>query len=288
MGSQPQPQTQWSSWSSCSSSCGGGVQTRSNNAGQTERRGCSNSPCPTDPPLTWSRWSSCSASCGGGSMRRTRSDGRIENQDCNFNACPKPQSSTFDNEDTETWLIGGDNTGGSIERLIETSNGNVFSSIITKFPNGYPNPVAGYLDGKVYVCGGNSGTDSTGQYRVHNPCYSAFPSQPRSWNQAPSMITNTTNAAYAVHKTTYMYLEAIRNQPVEQGLEFRFSHQVETLGHRVQEMILLLSLEPINVQLQQGIRSLLLEGGIHGSIIQVLLLVKRIWAVMNSVQLIES
>ena len=155
---------------------------------------------PITPPLTWSGWSSCSVSCGGGSRwRRTRFDDRIETQECNFQACPKPQSNTFEKEEKETWLIGGDNTLGSIERLIETSNGTVFSSIITNLPNSYTNHVAGYLDGKVYVCGGNSGIDSTGQYRLHNTCYSVFPSQPTSWIQAPSMITNTTNAAYSVH-----------------------------------------------------------------------------------------
>ena len=97
------------------------------------------------------------------------------------------------------WLISGDNTGGNIERLIESSPGNVCSNGISRYPNRYTENVAGYVGGKILVCGGNSGTDSSGVYRVYNQCYVTTPSNPKTWNFAPSMRVNTTNAAYAVH-----------------------------------------------------------------------------------------
>ena len=50
------------------------------------------------------------------------------------------------------------------------------------------------------VCGGNSGYDSFDNYRVHNQCYSVSPRNPTRWIPSPSIIFNTTNAAYSVHK----------------------------------------------------------------------------------------
>ena len=65
--------------------------------------------------------------------------------------------------------------------------------------------MGGLMRGQVYVCGGNSGYDSSGTYRVHNNCYATSPRNPRQWVSMPDMPVNTTNAAYAV-KDNKMYV----------------------------------------------------------------------------------
>ena len=174
-----------SPWSACSATCGGGSQSRSDGS---ESRRCNNSPCPS-----WSSWSGCSVSCGGGSQSRTR-EGARDSRPCNTVQCPAGRV------ETEHWLVGGTSAADNIERLRETGGGGVCSTSISRFPNSYSSQMGGFLSGRVFVCGGNSGTDATGQYRVHGDCYSASPSRPTAWSRAASMKINTTNAAYSVHQ----------------------------------------------------------------------------------------
>ncbi|CAH3173411.1 unnamed protein product [Porites lobata] len=81
--------TEWTTWSDCSETCGGGSKTRTRTctnplpqhsgkncsklgpASQTVN--CSTDPCPIDGNYTeWTKWSDCSATCGGGSKTRVR------------------------------------------------------------------------------------------------------------------------------------------------------------------------------------------------------------------------
>jgi len=105
----------WSSWSACSKSCGGGSQTRTrtitkpaSNGGKdcgslVETQSCNSIACPTDCVTSdWSTWSACSKSCGGGTQTRTRTVTKpaanggkdcgslTETQPCNTQACITP------------------------------------------------------------------------------------------------------------------------------------------------------------------------------------------------------
>ncbi|ELU05195.1 hypothetical protein CAPTEDRAFT_180911 [Capitella teleta] len=84
----------WTTWTSCSRTCGEGIQTRSRtcdypapaNGGSdcgpddSEEIPCIEPPCPEDGSwLTWSAWSSCDLTCGGGTQMRTRECSGIKN-----------------------------------------------------------------------------------------------------------------------------------------------------------------------------------------------------------------
>ncbi|XP_023931419.1 CUB and sushi domain-containing protein 3-like isoform X1 [Lingula anatina] len=77
----------WSSWSNCSATCGGGVQSRSRQCNDPppssignpcsgisyKSRLCNMQPCPVHGEWgTWGSWSSCSATCGEGTRSRLR------------------------------------------------------------------------------------------------------------------------------------------------------------------------------------------------------------------------
>ena len=107
----------WSTWSSCSKSCGTGKQTRERTCiaeaqhggascesrGLTGSKPCNTNACPQDAVLSaWSQWDECTVSCGGGTQSRQRTctqqgqnGGRqceefdlTETQDCGTEACP--------------------------------------------------------------------------------------------------------------------------------------------------------------------------------------------------------
>ncbi|XP_071130861.1 uncharacterized protein [Mytilus edulis] len=80
--------TSWSSWDTCTVTCGGGTQDRTrsctNPAPQygglqcsgaaSSQQSCNTHHCPIDGVWTsWSGWGTCTVSCGGGSQDRTRS-----------------------------------------------------------------------------------------------------------------------------------------------------------------------------------------------------------------------
>lgn len=99
-GCAPVPCTygEWSAWSSCPVTCGGGTQTASRSVVAVARYGgvcnpsvdgvttqtCNTNCCPVDCLVTqWSTWTECSASCAGGTQTHSRTPTR--NADCGGN-----------------------------------------------------------------------------------------------------------------------------------------------------------------------------------------------------------
>lgn len=103
----------WTSWSTCTKTCGSGSQTRTRTVLKAPIHGgtqcgelqevipCNTKPCPVDCSLSgWSAWSQCNAPCGGGKQHRNRTvitnaanggkacDALIVYQDCNIQPCP--------------------------------------------------------------------------------------------------------------------------------------------------------------------------------------------------------
>lgn len=105
----------WSQWTTCSKSCGGGTQTRNRtievpaaNGGtacpteMSQTQVCNAHVCPVNCEVTeWGQWSTCSKPCGGGTQTRTRTvktpaanggtacpTDLSQTQVCNSQACP--------------------------------------------------------------------------------------------------------------------------------------------------------------------------------------------------------
>ena len=139
----------WSNWSDCTKSCGGGTQERTRKI-ITESTGngnscpelkqtqtCNTEVCPVDCQVSdWSNWSDCTKSCGGGTQERTRSiitqpQGFViscpevrETKTCNTEVCPVDcQVSDWSN-----WSTCSGNCGSAtqerIRSIITQSKGN--------------------------------------------------------------------------------------------------------------------------------------------------------------------
>jgi len=103
----------WSAWGACSTSCGGGAQTRSRsvlvaslNGGAScpplsDSQACNAQPCPVDCQVSgWGGWGACSVACGGGTQVSIRTvlvapaNGGLscptlsQSQTCNNFGCP--------------------------------------------------------------------------------------------------------------------------------------------------------------------------------------------------------
>ena len=105
----------WSDWSACTKTCGGGTQVRkkevikpAKNGGKecgvlAETQQCNTQACPVNCEVsTWSDWGSCSKTCGGGTQTRMRTitvqsanggnacPQLTDTQNCNTQSCPPP------------------------------------------------------------------------------------------------------------------------------------------------------------------------------------------------------
>ena len=95
---------QWTTWSSCSTSCGPGKEIRGkkwkafnggNDCKGSSQQDCNLKPCPID--CEWSQWGTCSTTCGSGKQTRSKQvtakfGGKdcigSYQQNCNTQNCP--------------------------------------------------------------------------------------------------------------------------------------------------------------------------------------------------------
>lgn len=131
----------WSTWTTCTASCGSGSQSRSRTIATvrsecpalSDARACNVPPCPQDCIVSaWSNWSSCSAPCGGGRRERTRAATQVQvgagmpcpldltaSEECNLHFCADSAMST---------------QAGGVSMIISTSVGELTPATITAAP----------------------------------------------------------------------------------------------------------------------------------------------------------
>ena len=113
---------------------------------------------------------------------------------------------TFQNTNTDntptplSWLVGGDNEG-AVESLYSLDDSRLCGRLLAPLPEVMEAAVAGYSQGRVYVCG------------HRGRCYSASAARPgQGWVRTQPLLVNTTMAASSVAQGR-MYVFGGSRQP---------------------------------------------------------------------------
>ena len=180
--------SEWSAWSECSKSCGGGTRTKSRdcvnqrdkngnpcNVDLAETETCNTNPCPEW--TEWSGWTTCSRSCGGGSRKKVR-ECLLPKKSDNRTACPGDSESveTCGDSDCPTltpwseWTSCSRSCGGGTQRRIRDcklartgANGNPCNEVLEEVSACNENSCPKWTDWSDWTecsvtCGGGSRT----------------------------------------------------------------------------------------------------------------------------------